>query len=313
MTGITKLGCSPALELSARVPVNQETQNLNRGGRNFFPPKWYQFKPRSIIGTPWLEGLIKSDEIPERNRIILADEGGVGKTKASVILVNHVLCENPHKPILVVCPRRLISDWKKEIKQVMKHVGDRIVGGDLSGAKNVLSNPLPGHIYVVSKHSLSLHFNNLKKSNWKNREGLFSLVVIDEAHQGKADLKFDDITNGQKTSSKLFEKEYGENKTTKHSRLYISMKQVCNEFSDRVLAVTASPLSLNLGELVSLAKMIGVKKEYYSIFEKIDQKDEEDFLRRLAHQEVKSQCTMLAWHLIWHYPLGCKNQKKIPI
>ena len=149
------------LELSARVSVNQETQNLNRGGRNFFPPKWYQFKPRSIIGTPWLEGLIKSDEIPERNRIILADEGGVGKTKASVILVNHVLSENPDKPILVVCPRRLIPDWKKEIKQVMKHVGDRIVGGDLSGAKNVLSNPLPGHIYVVSKHSLSLHFNNL--------------------------------------------------------------------------------------------------------------------------------------------------------
>jgi len=275
-----QIGPSPVLQLAARIPINEETQSLSRGGRNFHPPKWYQFKPRAILGTPWLEGLIKSEDIAERNRIILADEGGVGKTKASVIVVNHILSENPEKPILIVCPRRLIPDWKNEIKQVMNQVTDRIVGGDLSGAKTVLSNPLPGHIYVVSKHSLSLHFNHLKNSSWGDRVEMFSLVVIDEAHQGKADLKFDDLTNGQKKSSKIFEAEHAGNKAKKHSRLYASLKQVCNKFSERVLAVTASPLSLDLGELVSLAKMIGVKPEYYSKLENVEKAKENKFLEK---------------------------------
>ena len=99
---------SPVLELAGRIPVNLETQNVQRGGRNYRPPKWFQFIPRSVIGTPWLEGLLDED-LPPRNRIILADEGGMGKTKSAVITINHMLFENPQQPILIVCPRRVIQ------------------------------------------------------------------------------------------------------------------------------------------------------------------------------------------------------------
>ena len=53
---------------------------------------------------------------------------------------------------------------------------------------SILRNPLPGNVYVVSKHSLSKNFNRLLKyTNWGQKKVRFSLVVIDESHQGKAD------------------------------------------------------------------------------------------------------------------------------
>ena len=263
MTLSSSLGPSAIFELTARIPINSETQNLPRGGRNFQTPKWYQFKPRSILGTPWLEGLLECDEIKPRNRIILADEGGVGKTKASAITVNHILSKHPDQPILIVCPRRVIPDWKSELKGLMRHASDRIVGGDLSGAKSVLTNPLPGHIYVVSKHSLSLHLKELEHlTSWKQLK--FSLVVIDEAHQGKADVRITQDKVSDKNSSRLYEQEFGNASSNKSSNLYGALKTICNQYSERALAVTASPLSLKLDELVNLAKLIGVEEKYYA-------------------------------------------------
>ena len=178
MAGDYEVRPSPVLELAARIPTNKETQSLVRGGRNFQPPKWFQFKPRAIMGTPWLQGLVESENIQKRDRTILADEGGIGKTKASVILINNILSQNPEKPILILCPRRLIPSWKKEIRLVMRQSRDIVIGGNHSSARTVLSNPLPGKVYVVSKHSLSEHFTTLRKNNWNFIQRLFILYSI---------------------------------------------------------------------------------------------------------------------------------------
>ena len=269
---------SPILELAARIPVNLETQNVQRGGRNYRPPKWFQFIPRSVIGTPWLEGLLDED-LPPRNRIILADEGGMGKTKSSVITINHILFENPQLPVLIICPRRVIPDWRRELEEVMRNV--TVIGNVTSSAMSILRNPLPGNVYIVSKHSFSKNFNRLvKQTNWNEKKVRFSLLVIDEAHQGKADKN---IQQGYSQSDKIYEEEFsGKKPRFKSSALYQNIQKLSLNYCTNVLAVTASPLSLDITELVNLAKLIGVDKQYYEKLEDVpnDQKKNLDFLRR---------------------------------
>ena len=259
MGGLKRVQSSELIQLAARIPISRELQYFPRDGRDFQSPKWYQFKPRSVLGTPWLEGLI--DTRVERNSIILADEGGVGKTKAAVLAVNNILNEHPNQPILIVCQRRMIRDWRNELENILPHRKDSIHGGEQSGAISVLSDIRPGNIYIVSKHSLSINLGYLEE-HW-GKAPSFSLIVIDEAHQGKSIVELNELAG----------KVENENELKEGSKLYKALKKICTKYCDRKLAVTASPLSLDTDELLLLGQQIGVKPEYLEVFGNADKDD----------------------------------------
>ena len=77
------------LQLVSRIPVDSETHDIPKTSHLRQPPKWYQFKPRSLMERRWLSDL-DNHLGHDRNRLILADEGGMGKTKAAALLVKKI-------------------------------------------------------------------------------------------------------------------------------------------------------------------------------------------------------------------------------
>ena len=256
---------SAPLQLAARLPINPETQYIPITSRYHQQPKWYQFIPRCMITRPWLKGLLP-DKYPynvPRKGLIIADEGGVGKTKAAAICISHIYSLNPKKPILLLVPSRLIGGWMSEIIRVNPKLYETI---EISSNASRLTSLEEGKIYITSKDSYSKHSKSLFES-WKNLgksenleeadyrdqskklNKLFSLVVIDEAHKGKAGPSNNDAN----------EENISRNTA---SRMYVAIHELCRDYSDKNLAITASPLSMELSDVKSIARMIDVKKSF---------------------------------------------------
>ena len=75
----------------------------------------------------------------------------------------------------------------------------------------------------------------------KQLNKLFSLVVIDEAHKGKAG------------TGKDKENEENISRNTA-SRMYIAIQKTCRDYSAKNLAITASPLSMELSDVKNINK-----------------------------------------------------------
>jgi len=203
---------------------------------------------------PWLKGLLP-DTPPYnflRKGLIIADEGGIGKTKAAALCISHIFSINPDKSILLLVPSRLVMDLRHQILRVNPKLDENI---QLSSYARQLSSLGKGKIFITSKDSFSKHSKSLfeswdklvsnQNSTIKNR--LFSLIVIDEAHKGKGrkNGKMDDMHESLIDVS---------------SEMYRSQSQLCKKYSEKNLAVTASPLSMELSDITNIAKMIGVNK-----------------------------------------------------
>lgn len=81
---------------------NLETvYSLNSGKIKFIP---FQFRPLSRI--------LKS----ENNRILIADEVGVGKTIETGIIIKEFEKREDIRSIMIICPKDLTSKWKRELK-----------------------------------------------------------------------------------------------------------------------------------------------------------------------------------------------------
>ena len=270
------IGADERLHLAARIPVNREFQYLPLTSRYHQRPKWYQYKPRALLGRHWLKGLLPESDSTRRSALIVADEGGVGKTKAAAYVVNKMMSNSP-KPVLVVCPRRLIRPWGEELRSLMPHRWNKIKAKPEGSARWVLDRPSPGCVYVVSKHSLAGALGDLteREGGWSDRGTRFSLLIIDEAHQGKAD--------GSMTASDYDTEEEDDGASkVEATRLWRTMKRISHEFSDTCLALTASPLSLKIPELVHLAEMIGVDGHFLTPLRRVGSSSDEvnDFLDR---------------------------------
>ena len=265
-------------DVASRLPINSEIQGIPLTSRYHQTPKWYQFIPRGLLSRPWLKGLL-ADEEPfnqPRKALIISDEGGIGKTKAGAITINHIYSQNPEKPILLLVPRRLIRSWRHELLRVNQRL-EGVIHASESSSANHLSQPDSGRIYIVSKHSFAENGGRIF-SAWEEKYGihsdLFSLVVIDEAHKGKGEsAQNSDQKSGQEPENVL-----------SGSRMYGAISKLCNSYSENKLAITASPLSLKLSDIANIARMIGVNEKFLEVIPSdLNEKEEEDFLIKWAN------------------------------
>jgi hypothetical protein len=265
-------------QIAARMPINNEIQYIPLTSRFHQTPKWYQFIPRCLLSRPWMKGFLP-DEPPfnqPRQALIISDEGGIGKTKAGAITINHIYSQHPEKPILLLVPKRLIRSWRDELLRVNQKLQGIIHASESSSAIHI-SQPNSGRIYIVSKHSFSENAHRIF-SAWQEKFGpysdLFSLVVIDEAHKGKGE----SILSLNQKSGKEPDNELS------GSRMYGAISKICNSYSMKKLAITASPLSLKLSDIVNIARMIGVNDKYLEVIpEGLKEKEEDEFLTQWAN------------------------------
>lgn len=206
------------------MPYDPEEVSIN--GTSLVQPQWYQFKPRSLMLTPWLAGLGNGVEQP-RNRIILADEGGMGKSKAAALLMHHVFSSHPSLPILVLVQPRQLRSWQMEVRSV-------------SRAPTFTHRKWPRRfdpgIHIVSKFAYQ-HTAQRDDAHEVLDDLWFSLIVLDEAHMHKFN-----HGGSPSVSSVYAERE----------------KILCENHTERVLGITATPLGLDHNELDELADKLGI-------------------------------------------------------
>lgn len=265
-------GSSEYLQLAIRIPINRETQGMSLTSRFHQTPKWYQFIPRCLLARPWLKGLLPDENEYNlaRKALIVSDEGGVGKTKAGAISINHAHTQQPQKPILLLVPKRLIIGWRTELLRINNNLSHLIYASESSA--NHLKNLTPGKIYIVSKDSFSKNAEGIFTS-WNENDlydkDIFSLVVIDEAHKGKAEGK---PSSDQEPESNIA-----------GTRMYRAISKLCKEYSEKSLAITASPLSMKLNDIRHIGTLIGVDDTYLqNIPSNLNDEEETNFLERWA-------------------------------
>ena len=155
-------------------PSKSNLYSLNAAKIDFVP---YQFRPALK--------LIKSDE----QRILIADDVGVGKTIEAGLILKELQARSEIKSVLIICPRALVVDhkWKSE----MQRFDEDFYELDGSVLRNILEHYDGNWPDNFSKCIMSYSlFNDRVLEGNEFTKGLlhlenppkFDLVIVDEAH-----------------------------------------------------------------------------------------------------------------------------------
>jgi hypothetical protein len=246
------------LNFVARLPIDAERHYIPKSGIFAQTPKWYQFKARSMIseGNTWL-GCLHEDLGVHRTRLVLADEGGVGKTKSAAICANYLLNTGDGAPVLILVEPRQRKSWYHKLRRVLPRHQQILWKGS---AGNTLKHPKDRTVYVCSKYSLHKHIDELK-STWKQDQ--FSLVVIDECHKNKSQAQSHEADTHAEDHAADKSIEPAERNGT--GRNYQAEKTVCM-YARYALGITASPLGIQPSDVWYIGEKIGVPEPYRAFF-----------------------------------------------
>lgn len=249
---------SAMLNFMARLPIDAERHFIPKSGIFAQTPKWYQFKARSMIsqGNTWL-GCLHGDLGFHRTRLVLADEGGVGKTKSAAICANYLLNNGDGAPVLILVEPRQRKSWYHKLRRVLPRHQQILWKGS---AGNTLKHPKESTVYVCSKYSLHKHIDELK-STWKPDQ--FSLVVIDECHKNKPQAQSHEADTLEEDHEADKSIEPAERKGT--GRNYQAEKTVCT-YARYALGITASPLGIQPSDVWYIGEKIGVPESHRAFF-----------------------------------------------
>ena len=162
-----------------------------RGEGSFIPDK-HQLIPLDTFRNPWLNDIFSIEEdnenriqIERRKYLIMADEGGMGKTYSSVVVAMDYY--NKHKgSIVVLCPPMISKNWE----EAFSRCGIPLATSNAS----ILTNGLKDGVTIISKYSL---LNHPLTENTKERlRDKITLCILDEGHNGM-------LTNNEDTDMQL--------------------------------------------------------------------------------------------------------------
>lgn len=109
--------------------------------------------------------------LDNKQRYLLADEVGLGKTIEAGIIIHDLLSRNPIANILILCPGTLLQQWLSEMYSKFSGVVFRLP--ELSGISALTSGK--AHNVILSFNAALTYAKELTSHKW-------DLVVIDEVH-----------------------------------------------------------------------------------------------------------------------------------
>ena len=174
--------------------------SMNNSATEFYP---HQFKP--------VMKFIESTT----GRLLIADEVGLGKTIESIYIWEELIARENSRRLLIVCPSVLCEKWKNDIFKYFSIETEIIKAQDLlENIEQAVSQPLKKHFALIIslegvryKEKKNKYFdvspkakldNYLEELSASNKEEIFDLVIIDEAHYLR-----NSETASFKTASKL--------------------------------------------------------------------------------------------------------------
>jgi len=181
-----------------------------------------ELMPYQVEGVEWLVSLFNNDLAG-----LLADEMGLGKTIQTIGLIAFLReAKKRYGPHLIICPKSVVSNWKKEIDRCFPEYAENVVVFQGSPAeREELAKRIRKVITKKNRKKLIVITNYEQVHPDRNKvlhEPRWELIVVDEGHRMK------------------------NSKTVFHQ----TMKE---HFSSRMkLLLTGTPLQNNLDELFSL-------------------------------------------------------------
>ena len=205
-----------------------------------FKPDTHQLAVADKLASCWLDFIDGLENRHPRTRVVVADEGGIGKTLSVSVAVRWItLREHAEGPILVLVPPLLTEHWASHLRAVFSDDPDRI--NVLSSARFFDPELHKEDIIVVSKFSWIHHM--------QDRQVMPNslCVVIDEAHQGRTGMGFNNLDHVD------FEEE-GLGEIYNHDEIFSTKQhakilQQTTQNSKFAIAVTATPINTNMDEL----------------------------------------------------------------
>ena len=205
--------------------------------RSIIPPGYapdkHQLKPLDFLQRAWLgEYLHTIDQngttIPNfpRRGVLIADEGGMGKTLSSALIALDAL-KKGNKAVVIVCPKLLMPQWRKLLDRTRYPVSY------LKGEKLARGNLAPG-FHIMSKHSLA--FADLEHEVYDRLDRCISMLILDEAHEG-------------------FIRDADQEEHQYNDRLGTSLRSL-SRVSDQCVLATATPIRNGVEDLSSLLTLI---------------------------------------------------------
>ena len=113
--------------------------------------------------------------LDNKQRYLLADEVGLGKTIEAGIIIYNLLACNPEANILIICPGMLAQQWFSEMHS--KFCGEIFCLPELSGTDSLTEKETQK--FILPFHTALLAYKE-KKIGHKDRK--WDLVVVDEVH-----------------------------------------------------------------------------------------------------------------------------------
>ena len=201
-------------------------------------PDSHQLEPLEMMSKPWLlPNLVLIDhpqlEPPisfERTRLLIAHEGGMGKTYSALIAALATL-RRKGGTLLIICPTQVKQTWSREVERFGSFLPQRL-------AFNTILRNADAGVFITSKGSvlnsdLTPHRIAAYKTAIQDQHNGSLTVVVDEAHYGGIAAGADDEEAGE---------------------MYARIQQICS-VADSVFLTTATPMRKKPEELKQLLGM----------------------------------------------------------
>jgi hypothetical protein len=239
---------STAYDLVRSLPGWPLVDGINMGQGGFVPME-HQLTPMDIFANPWLPQITFGESKGlERTRLIVADEGGTGKTLSASLLVRYLTVKHPNSgPVVILAPPLLLDHWHEHLLAVFHDEPNRVVV--LNSASHYSSHH-ENRIVICSKWSWAHHLRSIK-GHIQDHPPL--CVVIDEAHQGRTgaldgdEEQFTDETNVGNTG--YDEEIHLSSKTIQNPSVLRSAIRCTTMNAKYAVGVTATPINLSVSEM----------------------------------------------------------------
>ncbi len=103
---------------------------------------------------------------------ILADEMGLGKT---LEVISFISLLKEEKPVLIVCPKSLLFNWKSEFNKFFASLGVTLIYGDKKNRVNLIN-----HIDNNRKHVYITGYESLRLDEKSYKDKTFGVLILDE-------------------------------------------------------------------------------------------------------------------------------------
>jgi hypothetical protein len=220
--------------------------------RSKYTPDSHQLLVSDMLATNWFQGIDGFGNLG-RTRVLVADEGGTGKTLGVSLAVRWTtIQQDAIGPVLVLVPPLLKEHWLDHLQAVFSDDPDRIVM--LKSARFFDPVQHQNQIVIMSKFSWIHH--------WSGREDEVTplCVVIDEAHQGRTGMtvKEKEEEGGDEEAKGILLEEEESFSSTKHAKV---LQQTCAKARFAV-GVTATPINIHTREIEYILAMLGSESQW---------------------------------------------------